>query len=135
MDINHRPTYNTKLIEDYYTKKDGVPIKYVCTSALGSESFAGDIFYRDTPHPEFGNWYLQLYGVGSQMFIRSADKIEDEVFIMLDTPSGYHYSRHRHDFFTVGDSSIDGGRAYARLVGNNVKTKQFKIRDGEFYEV
>jgi len=135
MNINHRPIYNTKRIEEYYTKKDGVPIKYVCTSALGGESFAGDVFYRDKPHPVFNNKYLQLYGLGSQMFIRSADKIEGEVFIMLDTPSGYHYSQHRHDFFTVGDSSIDGGRAYTRLLGNNVKTKQFKIKDGEFYEV
>lgn len=135
MNINHRPILDKDYVEEFYTKKDGVPVKYVCTSALGDESFAGDIFYRDTPHPKFGNRYLQLYVVGLQIFIRSADKIEDKVFIMLDTPSGYHYSQHRHDFFTVGDSSIDGGRAYTRLLGNNVKTKQFKIKDGEFYEV
>jgi len=134
--INHKPILDTKYIEEFYTKKDGVPIKYVCTSALSNEEYAGDIFYRDTPHPEFGNKYFRLFvnriGV---CYISNADKINGQVFTMLDTPSGYHYSQHRHDFLTVGDSSIDGGRAYTRLVGNNVKTKQFKLTNGEFNEV
>lgn len=141
MNINHRPIFDTKTVEEFYTKKDGVPVKYVCTSALGDEDFAGDIFYRDTPHPEFGNRYFQLFfnGYGGSKLdsysIRSADKVEELEFTMLDTIYGYHYSQHRHDFLTVGAVSIDGGRAYTRTLGFAVKTKIFKLKNGEFVNV
>lgn len=132
-DIRHRAILDVDWLAEHYTKKDGVPVKYVCTSALGDEAFAGDIFYRETPHPEFGNRYFQIYNqplLGP--YIRSADKIEDLDFVMLDTAFGYHYSRHRHDMFTVDGMGIDGGRAYTRIIGFAAKSKAFKVKDGEF---
>lgn len=131
-DIRHRPILDTAWLEEHYTKKDGVPVKYVCTTALDGGTGASDIFYRDTPHPEFGNCYFGVYTYSGQPYIHSADQIEDLTFVMLDTDSGYHYSQHRHDFLTVGNVSIDGGRAYTRLLGFAVKTKRFKVKDGEF---
>lgn len=140
MNIKHRPTFDTSAVEEFYTKKDGVPVKYVCTSALGDEAFAGDIFYRDTPHPEFGNKYFQLFydqftrvTLTPGLLIRSADKIESFIFTMIQG-YGWHYSQHRHDFITHGHGSIDGGRAYTRIVGNPV-TKQFRVINGEFVNV
>ena len=62
MNIQHSPLFDTAKVEQLYTEKDGVLVKYVCTSAAYSTAeFAADIFYRETPHPVFGNYYFALY--------------------------------------------------------------------------
>lgn len=139
--IHHRPIFDTKRACELYSAKDGVPVTYVCTSALGDEAQAMDIFYRETPHPEFGNRYFGLYnannygGVRGGLMIANADKIEEAEFGMKDHDGEWHYSQHRHDFYTIGDVSLDGGRAYFRCVGNvSSPTKWFEIKDGEFME-
>lgn len=139
-DIAHRPILDIDKVIAHYSAKDGVPVKYVCTSALGSEAQAMDIFYRETPHPEFGNRYFGLYWVTTlggleQLMITNADKIEDVEFGMKQVNGEWHYSQHRHDFYSVGPVSIDGGRAYFRVVGDvRLPTKIFEIKDGEFVE-
>ena len=139
--IHHRPIFDTKGACELYSAKDGVPVTYVCTSALGDEAQAMDIFYRETPHPEFGNRYFGLYnannygGVRGGLMIANADKIEEAEFGMKEHDGEWHYSQHRHDFYTIGDVSLDGGRAYFRCVGNvSSPTKWFEIKDGEFME-
>ena len=133
--IAHRPILDTAKVCEHYSAKDGVEVKYICTSALGGEAQAMDIFYRATPHPEFGNRYFGLYHNGEHMMITNADKIEVTEFGMKEHDGEWHYSQHRHDFYTVGDVSLDGGRAYFRAVGNvNTPTKFFEIKDGEFVE-
>lgn len=133
-DIRHRATLDVDWLVQHYTKKDGVPVKYVCTTALDSGTGASDIFYRDTPHPDFGNKYFGVFAYNGQAYIHNADSIEDLDFVMLDTDFGYHYSQHRHDMFTIDGMSIDGGRAYTRTMGPLVKTKTFWVRNGEFVE-
>lgn len=140
MNINHRPIFDTDKACKLYSEKDGVPVKYVCTSALGGQEFAVDVFYRETPHPEFGNRYFGLYrnpyANGLEVMITNADKIEDLEFGMKEYNGEWHYSQHRHDFYTIGDVSLDGGRAYFRCVGNvNSPTKFLKVKDGEFVEM
>lgn len=132
--IKHYPLFDTEKVIKHYSEKDGVPIKYVCTSALGSEEFARDIFYRDTPHPEFGNRYFAVYDHPIYaLLISAADKIEDVGFDMIEHEGEYHYSQHRHDYRQVGDVAIDGGRAYTKLGGNmNRPVKTFRVKDGEF---
>lgn len=133
--IHHRPIIDVEKVAQHYSEKDGVPVTYVCTSALGSEAHAMDIFYRETPHPEFGNRYFGLYHGSVGIMITNADKIEDVEFGMKEHAGEWHYSQHRHDFYTVGDVSLDGGRAYFRCVGNvKSPTKRFEIKDGEFVE-
>lgn len=140
--ISHRPLFDTDKVAQHYSEKDGVAVKYVCTSALGGEAQAMDIYYRDTPHPEFGNRYFGLYFRSTgpldeqrQLCITNADKIEAAEFGMKEVDGQWHYSQHRHDFYTVGDVSLDGGRAYFRVVGNvNTPTKFFAVKDGEFVE-
>ena len=137
--IHHRPLFDTGKIEGYYSEKDGVDIKYVCTSDLGGETFARDIFYRETPHPEFGNHYFGVFihPQTEHFMIGDADAIELVEFTMIKGSNGFEYSRHRHDFFDVPGSglSIDGGRAYFRCVGDaKAETKTFKVKDGEFVE-
>ena len=56
INIKHYPITKTNQVAELYSEKDGVDVKYVCTTEL-SDTIA-DIFYRDTPHPEFGNKYF-----------------------------------------------------------------------------
>ena len=138
MNIHHRPIFDTEAIIKHYSEKDGVPVKYICTSAVQpGAAFAADIFYRDTPHPEFGNRYFGLYvnpyADDTQIMIANADKVESANFDMVDVDGTLHYSQHRHDFYSVGDVSIDGGRAYLRRVGNiNYPVVSLRLKDGEF---
>jgi len=136
MNIMHRPLFDVEATIKHYTEKDGVPIKYVCTSALDFGTNPADVYYRATRHPEYGNHYFGLfYGYKYQIMITNADGIEGLEFDMLEINGKLHYSRDRHDFHTVGDVSIDGGRAYFRLVGNiNYPSKKLIVRDGEFVE-
>jgi len=138
--IKHTPLFDITKVEKLYSEKDGVPVKYVCTSATNrSATFAADVFYRETPHPEFGNHYFGLYrnpySDHAEIMITNADMVESLDFEMIEVGGELHYSQHRHDFHTVGDVSIDGGREYLRLVGNvNVPRKTLKVKDGKFVE-
>jgi len=144
MNIHHRPITDIEKVVEHYSKKDGVDVKYVCTSALGNEARAMDIFYRETPHPEFGNRYFGLYyGMtlpfdgapdgAEALMITNADAIENAEFGMVEVNGQYHYSKHRHDFYSVGNVSLDGGRAYFRRVGDmSIPATFMKISDGKF---
>ena len=147
MMINHEPIFDTKKVCELYSKKDGVPIKYVCTSAPNEYgTYAADIFYRETPHPEFGNRYFGLYnannfgGVRGGIMITNADPIEDLTFtaIYSNMLEQWVYSKHRHDYREVpGENvAIDGGRSYNRMIGDfkSAMVKTFVVKDGEFME-
>jgi hypothetical protein len=137
MNIKHNPIFDTNAVIASYEKKDGVPITYVCTSALNHGTLATDVFYRETPHPEFGNRYFALYMNGeNQVMITNADCIEDLEFTMVEVDGELHYSQHRHDFRTIGDISIDGGRAYNRILFNGERPKRnsLKVKDGKFVQ-
>lgn len=143
MNIAHHPIFTTENIAEYYSKKDGVPVTYVCTSAPNKHAdYAADIFYRSTPHPEFGNRYFGLYqnihSGTNQIMITNCDMIEDLDFSMIEGIAGWEYSQHRHDYRQVGlaMAAIDGGRAYVRLVGNvHAPVKTMRVKDGQFEEV
>lgn len=132
--IKHVPIFNTAKVEQMYTEKDGVSVHYVCTSALNTEANAMDIFYRETPHPEFGNRYFGLYiDHMNRVMITNADRIEEAQFSMIQDNNGdYHYSAHRHDCKIVEGKMIDGGRAYTRT---DTKTYAFSVKDGRLTEI
>jgi len=137
MNIQHTPIFDTATVEKLYTEKDGVEVKYVCTTAIQQHAeFAADVFYRATPHPEFGNRYFALYrnhwADDAAIMITNADQIENFEFGMIeDTDGKYYYSQHRHDYKVIGDKMIDGGRSYIRCSG---QVDVFKIQDGKFVE-
>jgi len=134
MNIQHEPLFDTAKVEKIYSEKDGVPVKYVCTSAANEGTLATDVFYRATPHPDFGNHYFGLYrnpyADNATVMITNADSIESLEFGMIEDDGKYYYSQHRHDYKVVGDKMIDGGRAYIRSGTHDVDV--FKIQDGEF---
>lgn len=131
MSIKHEPIFKTDAMAEHYSKKDGVAVKYVCTSALSGEAQAMDIFYRDTPHPEFGNRYFGMFiNQQDRVMITNADIIDGAEFAMIEDSEGnLHYSAHRHDYKSVDGKMIDGGRAYIRSSGS---IELYKVRDGEF---
>jgi hypothetical protein len=140
MNIRHNPKLDVQKAAQLYSEKDGVPVKYICTSSISKfGSTAADIFFRETPHPEFGNRYFGLFvNHEGNLMITSADKIEELDFDMVEVNDELHYSQHRHDFRSVGnDVAIDGGRDYFRVSfmdPHSFKRKSLKVKDGEFVE-
>ena len=132
MNIQHEPLFDTAKVEAHYTEKDGVEVRYVCTTDLNASDVPVDVYYRETPHPEFGNHYFGLYydRVRDHMMITNADIVESLEFGMIDVDGKYYYSQSHHDYKVVGDKMIDGGRAYIR---SNGYTVAMHIKDGKFY--
>ena len=132
MNIQHQPLFDTAKAEELYSEKDGVDVKYVCTTDLQQSDRPMDIFYRGTPHPEFGNRYFGLYwsSVRTSLMITGADVVESLEFGMIKHDGKYYYSQSHHDYKTVGDKMIDGGRAYIKSSGGAVA---MRIKNGKFY--
>lgn len=136
MNIHHRPQFDTNKVIEHYTKKDGVEISYVCSTEMEMDNVVVDVFYRETPHPEFGNRYFGLYRnpLQGHIMITNADDIE-EMTIEVIKPKGYedwHYSQCRHDYNVVGAVAIDGGRSYTKLGGDlrGIEQASFIVKDG-----
>jgi len=135
--IKHESLFDTQKVCELFSKKDGVPITYVCTSALGDEVQAMDIFFRETPHPEFGNRYFGIYyhPMSVNLVITNADRIESVEFGLIEDDAGdLQYSAHRHDYklFENGNM-IDGGRTYIK--SSMCEIKHYVVRNGEMVEV
>ena len=135
MQIKHTPLFDIPFLEKHYSGKDGVPVKYVCTSATNLNStFAVDIYYRASPHSEYGSHYFGLYRTpyagGATITITDVDCIESLTFGMIECDGKYHYSQHRNDCNKINGKMIDGGRACIRSGEHDVYV--FKIQDGEF---
>ena len=130
MDIKHPKIFDTDTLEEHYSEKDGVPVRYVCTTDLKVSDKPADIFYRGTPHPEFGNRYFGLLWHNDQVLITNADMVEDFEFGMIkDKDNKWFYSSSHHDCIFVDGKMIDGRRAYIRSTGLD---GTFKIKDGQF---
>ena len=130
LNIKHKPIFNPKQACDIYSERDGVPITYVLTSTLPGKGEEMDIFYRERPHPSFGNRYFGLLQRGESVFITNADSIEGCRIAMVENDRGEMvYSSHRHDYkqFKNGNM-IDGGRDYDRWAG---KVVYYKVENGE----
>lgn len=128
MNIKHYPITNIKKVEELYSEKDGVPVKHVCTTEFGDSIV--DIFYRDTPHPKFGNRYFAVLFRDDVPYIANADEVEKLTFGLVQNDDGdMEYSRSRHDYkqFKNGNM-IDGGRDYIRSSG---KVFVYVVRDGK----
>lgn len=132
MNINHEPLFDIEKITAHYTEKDGVEVKYVCTTDLRASDVPVDVYYRATPHPQFGNNYFGLYydHFRDHMMITNADIVEELEFGMIEHDEKYFYSQSHHDYKTVGGKMIDGGRQYIRSSHGAISTY---IKDGKFY--
>ena len=134
MNIQHNPLFDTAKVEELYTEKDGVDVTYVCTTDLSASDVPMDIFYRATPHPEFGNRYFGLYwdSIRDCMMITNADIVESFEFGMIEVDGKYYYSQSHHDYKVVEGKMIDGGRAYIKSSGGAIC---MRVKNGKFYAV
>lgn len=132
MEIKHEPFLDIAKVEKLYSEKDGVDVKYVCTTDIKQSDSPIDVFYRETPHPEFGNRYFGLFydNYVGRLFILNADSVEDLDFGMIEHEGVYYYSKSHHDCKVVGDKMIDGGREYIRSGDHPVIP--MKVKDGNF---
>jgi len=133
MNIKHYPLFNTNEVCKVYSDKDGVDVKYVCTTDLKASDVPVDVFYRATPHPEFGNRYFGLYYDHHRdaTMITNADIVETQEFGVVENDEGeLEYSQSHHDYkqFENGNM-IDGGRQYIR---SSLGADVLKVKDGEF---
>lgn len=130
MTIKHYPITKVSQVEKLYSDKDGVPIKYVCSTEFVDVDVIADIFYRETPHPKFNNKYFAVYFRKDDPYVADADKIEDLTFGMVENDQGdLEYSQYRHDYKSFNNGNmIDGGRDYIRSSGN---VRIFVVRNGE----
>jgi len=133
LNIQHEPIFNIEQVEALYTEQDGVEVKYVCTTDLQASDVPVDVFYRPTPHPQFGNRYFGLYHdhVRGHTMITNADIVEELEFGMIEQDGKYYYSQSHHDYKTLEDGKkmIDGGRVYIR---SNCGTIQMRVINGKF---
>jgi len=131
MNIQHEPNFDVGIVTEHYSVKDGVPVKYVCTTDLNASDVPVDVYYRETPHPEFGNHYFGLYHdhVRDHTMITNADIVESLEFGMIEVDGKYYYSQSHHDYKVVEGKMIDGGRAYIR---SNGYTVVMKVKNGKF---
>jgi hypothetical protein len=132
MNIVHENLFDIEKVTAHYTEKDGEPVHYVCTTDLNASDVPVDVYYRATPHPQFGNRYFGLYHdhVRGHMMITNADIVESLEFGMIQHDGKYYYSQSHHDYKVIGDKMIDGGRAYVRSSHGAIS---MRIKDGRFY--
>jgi hypothetical protein len=132
MDINHAPISDILKVEEIYSAKDKTDVRYVCTTDLRASDVPADVFYRDTPHPQFGNQYFGIFHhpITGNVMITDADIVEDFDFGMIKDKDGkYWYSQSHHDCLFIDGKMIDGGRQYIRSSGG---CEVFKIVSGKF---
>jgi glutamine cyclotransferase len=129
MNIKHYPITNTSKVEELYSEKDGVPVKHVCSTEF-NDNIIADIFYRETPHPKFGNRYFAILFRDDVPYIANADEVENLSFGMVKNDDGdLEYSRSRHDYKSFKNGNmIDGGRDYIRSSGD---VKVYVVRNGK----
>jgi len=137
MKIKHNPVFNIEKVIDHYTKRDGVPVVYVCTTDLLTSDNPKDVFYRadGSAHPEFGNRYfgLSIDRMTGSVWISDADRVEEFEFGVVENDTGeLEYSQSHHDYkrFENGNM-IDGGRMYIRTSGCRAV---YRVKDGVMYE-
>jgi hypothetical protein len=138
MNIQHEPLFDTAKVAAHYTEKDGVEVRYVCTTDLTASDCPVDVYYRETAHHEFGNHYFGLYydNIRDHMMICNADVVESLEFGMIEADGKYYYSQSHHDYKVLDNGKmIDGGRAYIRsghgAVAMHIKNGKFYIKELE----
>ena len=130
--IKHYPILDTEKVIKHYEEKDNVSITYICTTDLRVSDRPVDIFFRESPHPEFGNRYFGLYAYNGDVMICNADNVEELEFGMVVGPDKrYYYSQSHHDYKVLDNGQvIDGGRAYVRSSHGAI---MMFVKDGKFH--
>lgn len=138
MNIKHEPVIGQKVF-DFFHIED---LDYVCTTELTVSDVIYDIYYRETPHPKFGNCYVGvrpiIVNTNPNIEYVNADMIEELIFAMIEYNGVWYYSQsHHHCNSPAKGIAIDGGRQYTRVLGyeSDLVCKRFQIKQGKFKEI
>lgn len=109
---------NIKKIEENYKARY---IGYWCTK----RPFGGwneepiDIFWVDNPNRELGHSnFLGVFRRGEEVYVTNGESaFEESITGLADNDGNVIVSRYRHDYVTLGEMMIDGGRDYTRCSG------------------
>jgi hypothetical protein len=128
--IIHHPVFETKLISDYYTEKDGVVVLYVCTTELGPDNIPVDIFYRRKKAKGIESRYFGLFysDQGEAMILEDAARITElEIPMVKDDDGNYRYSRQESERLDFANGNfVAGGRKVSYYGPKGILTKAIK---------
>lgn len=129
MDIKHDTVTNIDKIIETYKATEGVDIIYVCTTDLVVGNVPVDVFYRDTPHPDFKNHYFGVYPEGTQVKVCNADMITNLHFGVVENDEGaLEYSRSLAETKSFANGNqIGGGRIRIQC---NAPCDIYKVHEG-----
>jgi hypothetical protein len=89
-------------------------------------NFPAAIFYTETPHPEGSN-YFAFYDFGDGARIANGISATEVEYTGIVVGEEVAYSRYRHDYRTLDECFVDGGRDYLRTGGNPDSLVKFKV--------
>lgn len=123
------------IIEEKYNAK------YVIDSCLADKNggwcnFPCAIFYTEVAHPEGSN-YFALYqnGDGQWRIANGISAVQGTLYGLL-VKEGLLNSRYRHDYVTMYDCMVDGGRDYFKYSpSEESKDFRFYIVEGKIREI
>lgn len=114
INIFHTPIIPEEQGHNYVTQWTGEQVKYVCSTAFGSEETVWDIYYGESYH----GVALLEEDEGLRLAVQNMDKVESYAFIMIKEEDRYRYSTARSDKVECADGSyVSGGRTYPVFEG------------------
>ncbi len=142
MPVNHRLTEYDQKIVDGVSEHYGM--SFVCLTQLQYGNILWYIFYSENPdHSKGHSNYASFRVVNRKLYVSNGLRSVEElnrcgVFGLKDNTTGeIVYSQDRHDFVTLGDYFIDGGRDYTHTDAVNTDTHSIvdlEIVDGVLRE-
>jgi hypothetical protein len=128
------------LNECSFLKKDAIEkiekkydAKYVLESCIkginGSWcNFPAAIFYTEKAHPDGSNYFaMYIDPERGDLMITNGISATEPVYAGIAINEHVIYSRYRHDYRYLGDSSVDGGRDYFKYSSPSAKIVKFVI--------
>jgi hypothetical protein len=128
------------LNECSFLKPDGIAkveeaykAKYVFESCLKDRNgnwlnFPVAIFYTKEAHPEGSNYFALYKRPGEEgVYISNGISAVEETYTGIAVGNDVAYSRYRHDFRSIGDCFVDGGRDYLRCGGSPDSVVKFRV--------
>lgn len=116
-----------KKLEEHYNGK------YVFESPLkGADGnwtrSTAAIFYTKKKHKVSKSNYFAIFPTSNGMIICNGQSAVEGEIVGLSDGYDVAYSRHVHDYRTIGQGAIDGGRDYVRIVGKTADMHTVKLK-------
>ena len=115
--VIHDPIFDTQMICDYYTEKDGAKVMYVCTTDFSVPNVPVDVFYRRRKVKGLSRYFgLFINPETEGLMVTDLDDLMDfEIPMVKDDDGDYRYSRQESDNKEFRNGNfVAGGRITTR---------------------